>query len=283
MLIVAALRGSATGAGTDAADGCALEHALRLADAFGARCVAVAQGPPETGELLREALAAGADAVLRIEGPDPARSPAEDGDRTARMLLRALRDHYGDPDLVVGGAGSPDRGGSAAPAFLAARTGAAQALGLVELRPADDGPRTAGPGLRAVRRLDGGRRERLSVPLPAVCSVEPGGVRLRRAALPALLAARRAAVPAAAVPAPPSRVQAGPVRPYRPRARFLAVPQDPDPRRRVLAITGGAAEGRGPGDADTVRRVVTPADPGAAADEILRYLHRHGYLKGDQP
>jgi electron transfer flavoprotein beta subunit len=224
---------------------------------------------------LREALACGADAVLQVVGPDPAGSPAEDGDGAAGTLLRAIRDHHGEPDVVVFGERPADPVATAVPAFLAARLGAAQALGLVSLGVAAD----ATTVLRAVRRLDGGRRERLALPLPAVCSVEADAARLRRAALPALLAARGARVPVATAgpgdTAGSRRVQAGPPRPHRPRPRVLPAPQDPDPRRRVLALTGELLGDR------TARRVVTPADPAAAVDALLGYLHRHGYLEGD--
>ena len=55
--------------------------------------------------------------------------------------------------------------------------------------------RTGDRVLRVHRRLDGGRREVLRVRGPAVVSVEAAGVRLRRAALPATLASRDAAIP----------------------------------------------------------------------------------------
>ncbi|MYR57216.1 putative mycofactocin-associated electron transfer flavoprotein, partial [Streptomyces sp. SID625] len=71
MLVVAALRSAdpralahpLTGtvpsapyaAGAGPADRCALEHALRLAERLGGRCVAVTVGPQGAEEMLREA------------------------------------------------------------------------------------------------------------------------------------------------------------------------------------------------------------------------------------
>src|SRR5690606_24030261 len=143
-------------------------------------------------------------------------------------LAAAIRDAAGPagPALVLTGDRSADRGTGALPAYLAHELGAAQALGLVALEAGDD-------HLIAERRLDGGRRERLRVPRPAVCSVGAAGVRLRRAGLPGVLAAATAAVPVAAaaeggpgrgVPgraAAAAKVTVGRARPYRPRARVV--------------------------------------------------------------
>ena len=90
---------------------------------------------------------------------------------------------------MVCGDVSADRGSGSVPAFVAAELGVAQALGLVERRPA-----TATAARRVTRRLDGGRREVLAVTAPAVLSVEGAVARLRRASLPAELAARTAPI-----------------------------------------------------------------------------------------
>lgn len=260
-------------AGAGAADSCALEHALRLAEQFGARCVAVTAGPAGAEEMLRGALAAGADAVLRIEG--------DDGDEaaTAHTLLAGLAAAgHPVPDVWVCGARSVDRGTGATPGHLAARLGVVQALGLLELTalPAPAGREGAGapgPWLRAVRRLDGGRAEELEVPLPAVCSVEAGTLRPRRAPLAAALAARRAGIPVVRVSAPTEGVagpvRSGRVRPYRPRAKALPAPEG-STRQRLLALTGALAPPRTP------PRLVTPASPEEAADVLLAHLREHG-------
>jgi electron transfer flavoprotein beta subunit len=283
MLVVAALRwvdtrprvDSLTGqvhtdtraGGASEADLCALEHALRLAGKLGGRCVAVTAGPAAAEEMLRQALAAGADEVLRIGSPSATDPALEDGAETARVLSAGLTARYGQVDLVVCGDHSIDRGTGSTPAHLAERLGAAQALGLLDL-DTDVG----GIGLRALRRLDGGRRESVAVPLPAVCSVEPTAVRLRRAALPAMLAARGAEIPHIAVDAGAGgTVGVKAVRPYRPRARVLPAPDGADARLRMLELTGALAERPPP-------RVVVPSTPAQAAEELLGYLREHGYL-----
>ncbi|MER6570181.1 mycofactocin-associated electron transfer flavoprotein beta subunit [Streptomyces sp. NPDC001093] len=249
-------------AGASPADRCALEHALRLAERLGGRCLAVTVGPAGAEEMLREALAAGADEVLRVDGPD------DDEAATAHSLLAGLTARGPLPRVVVCGDRSLDRGTGATPALLAGLLGAAQALGLTELAAGAD--TAAGVALRAVRRLDGGRAEELAVPLPAVCSVEPGTVRPRRAALAATLAARRADIAVVRVGAREGAgVRAGRMRPYRPRPRALPAPEG-GTRQRLLALTGALAPPRTP------PRVVTPGSAEEAAELLLAELREHG-------
>ena len=266
------------GTGLSPADAAALEYALRLADAWSARVVAVCAGPPSAEPVLREVAALGVEVVrvpLGDEG-DAHRYVAElveDERPLARTLLAALAP-FGAPDLVLCGDRSVDRGTGALPAYLAHELGAAQALGLVSL---GEGP--GGSGLVAERRLDGGWRERLAVPLPAVCSVEGAGVRLRRASLAGALDVADRPVPVDRSPGVAGvggtgggTVHTGPTRPFRPRTRVLPAPADADPRIRLLALTGALVAHEPP-------TVLEPADAGEAADVLLAFLARHGYLQ----
>jgi electron transfer flavoprotein beta subunit len=250
---------SALAGGTGEADRCALEHALRLAAALNGTCLAVTAGPKDAEPLLREALAVGADHILRVDAEaDPL---ADDGSATADAIAAALPER---PALVLCGDHSADRGTGSTPAFLAARLGAAQALGLTELSYVDG-------RLTALRRLDGGRRERLAVPLPAVCSVESTTVRLRRAALPEVLKAQQTAVPTAAAPYQPS-LRVGTPAPYRPRPKQIAAPAGNDPRQRLLTLTGAHAAQQ-----HAAARVITPATAAEAVEELLTYLRQRGF------
>jgi electron transfer flavoprotein beta subunit len=51
----------------------------------------------------------------------------------------------------------------------------------------------------------------------------------------------------------------------------VAPPEEDDPRLRLLALTGALVAHDPP-------TVVGPVDAPAAADALLDYLHRHGYL-----
>src|SRR5580658_4235016 len=248
----------------------ALEHALRLAERWQAQVIVATVGPGEADAMLRGALAAGAAEALRVEpasrttGPRPALLVG--GQDGATALATALIQRYGVPDLVLCGDRSADRGTGSFPAFLAAALNAAQALGVVRVEPADDGK------LRVHRRLDGGRREVLLVPRPAVVSVEAAGVRLRRAALSATLASGHAVIPVAFAPTVTAahRVRVLGAHPHRPRPRELAGPSG-SALHRMLELTGALAERTPP-------TVLGPLSAGQAADELLGYLRRRGYL-----
>jgi electron transfer flavoprotein beta subunit len=254
--------------GAGPADLAALEHALRLAERWQARVVAATVGPGEADAMLRDALAAGAAEALRVEPASrtPGLRPAllVGGPDTAVALAAALIQRYGVPDLVLCGDRSPDRGNGSFPAFLAGALDAAQALGIVRIEPADDGK------LRVHRRLDGGRREVLRVSRPA-------GVRLRRAGLPATLASGQAVIPvvSAAKSFAGQRVRVLGAHPYRPRPRELPGPSG-SALRRVLELTGALTERTPP-------TVLGPLSAGQAADELLGYLRRRGYLAGSDP
>src|ERR1039458_9012377 len=111
---------------------------------------------------------------------------------------------------------------------------------------------------------------------------EAAGVRLRRASLTATLAAQRTEIPQVtaaggagatrgADPVGPAEVVVGPVRPFRPRTRVVPAPDSDDPRLRLLTLTGALVAHDPP-------TVVGPIDAAGAADALLAFLIRHGYL-----
>lgn len=246
-------------AGLSPADEAALEWAVRSAARDGARLRLVTAGGEEADALLRAAGAAAGGTAELVRVPLEPGAPSE---RVAAGLAPACH----DASVVWCGDMSLDRGSGAVPAFLAGLLGAAQALGLVAV---DLGEVAGGP-IGALRRLERGRRERLSIVAPAVCSVEGGTAELRRAPLGALLAAPE--VPVALSAAPPERggdglAEAG-VGPYRPRTRVVPPPDNPAARERVRALVGLDAEPR-------VARAVT-LEPAAAAAAILEALKAWG-------
>jgi electron transfer flavoprotein beta subunit len=187
-----------------AADLAALEVALRMRDVWGIAVTVVCTGPPSCEQLLREALAAGADQAIRIAAAErgdqnvtPPDAPIEPRGETSipgsagaiTASAAALSTVMTDLPVVICGDYSADGGTGAVPALLAAAGRRSQALGLISV---DVGPE---PGVvSAQRRLDAGWRERLIVRAPMVLSVESGAARLRRASLPAVLAAREAQI-----------------------------------------------------------------------------------------
>jgi electron transfer flavoprotein beta subunit len=262
-----------------AAEAAALELGLRLGEQWSARVVVLSLAGPEADAVLGELAALGAD-VLRVEagaragagGPAaPTPTPglgalALDQRSEARALAAAIAG-LGPVRLVLCGDRSPERGTGELPAFLAYELGLPQALGLVRLGPAGD-------DLAGVRRLEGGWREELRIPTPAVCSVEGAGVVLRRASLAAIVAAAGRTVPVVTAPVPThlsgaGRVLTGPPVPFRPPTRVVPAPREPDPRDRVARLTGVLVS-------HEAAQVVGPVDAAEAADTLLAYLARHG-------
>lgn len=261
-------------------DAAALERALRLADTWQGQVLAVTAGNPATDATLREVAALGVR-TLRVSwtttgGAQDYVADLVEDERALAAALAAAICSVGSPMLVLCGDRSEDRGTGALPAFLAHELGAAQALGLVSLEPEsrmEDEDYT----LRAERRLDGGRREVLRVPSPAVCSIEAAGVRLRRAPLTAALAAgdthAPVAVISAAIEGKRVRLRHDGGRPYRPRTRVVAPPSGTAPRDRLLDLTGALVVHDPP-------TLIGPIDADGAADALLDYLRRHGYWAG---
>jgi electron transfer flavoprotein beta subunit len=261
--------------GLSPADQAALEHALRICEIWSSPLVAVAAGPATIEPVLREVAALGAS-VLRVAPSDQVADDrnehelAEDEHQLARTLVAAIAT-LGPPGLVLCGDRSSDRGTGALPAFLAHELGATQALGLVRLEAESEG------ALLAERRLDGGRRERLVVPLPAVCSVEGAGTRLRRASLTGSLDAQQLVIPVSRPPTQPvadsrGELRVGTSRPFTPRTRIRPAPAGDDPRIRLLALTGALVSHDPP-------TVLGPMGSKQAVDELVAFLVRHGYLE----
>ncbi len=243
--------------GCSAADRAAVELALQLADSWSAESVVVCCGPDRADPVLREFAAAGVDRLVRIDA-----TGAPDSADVAGLLATTLAGL--GADVVVCGDHSLDRGSGSVPAFVAGALGAAQALGLVEVG-------TEGPGtLRATRRLDGGRRERLVVDAPSVVSVEGSVAELRRASLAATLRAGDVPVEVVAAPGlvvPPTVT----TRPWVPPTRVQPPPQGTAALERVVELTGAMVERTPP------RTVELPPDRAAAL--IVEQLRAWGYLE----
>lgn len=258
---------SARGGGFSPADHAALETALQVGEAWSTEVVLVCSGPPEADPALVALAASGAQRVVRID--QTAGLPSE---RTADVVAPVLGPADLDAVAVVCGDLSYDRGSGAVPALLAHHLQFAQALGLIEVAPGSE------RSLTAVRRLDGGRRERLAVTAPFVVSVEGAVADLRRAPLAASLSGTRpraSVAPEVRVGRIEGHVEPPRLRPWRPRARVLPPPVGSAAFDRILALTGTLAERTPP-------RTVE-ASPAEAAALILDQLRHWGYLDDDHP
>lgn len=246
--------------GLSPADEAALEWALSCADLYGGRVRTLAAGDGRATTVLRAAGAAGASELVWVE---------IDPDWPSDWVAHSLAAQLADVELVWCGDTSFDRGSGSVPAFVADELSRPQALGLVAVELAGD----LAEGARAVRRLDGGRRERLSVRGPAVLSVEGSTARLRRAPLGALLAAEAGAVPLRSVAGRAGRSPApvvGRAKPYRPAARVVAPPEGESATERVRSLLGIGRQG--------ARARHLSLEPAAAAAMIIESLESWGEL-----
>ena len=159
-------------------DAYALEAGLRLRDVYGGEVVACAAGPARAAQVLREALARGADRAVHVEHDGLA---AADAFAVASALSGALREET--VDLVLTGPQSDDQGAAATGVVLAVRLGLPHATMVTDVR-------LAGAGLRVKRELEGGWFQWVALPLPAVLAVQTGINQLRYATLKGIMAAR---------------------------------------------------------------------------------------------
>ncbi|MDO8391656.1 MAG: mycofactocin-associated electron transfer flavoprotein beta subunit [Actinomycetota bacterium] len=242
-------------AGMSPADQSALEFALQQGAAMGVGVVAVTVGPAGAERVLRDALACGVARAVRIHSARPMQS-----DDVAAAIAAVIP----DATWVWCGDYSLDRGSGSVPAFLAGRLAAQQALGIISVSRSADGV------IEATRRLDGGRRELLSVAAPAVVSVEGATAHLRRAGLAALRAAGKAPIEVVQSSTPAAPYDAV-VHPYRPRARALAAPAGDAALDRLRALTDAGAAVSARGEQVTL-------EPAAAAAKIVDALKSWGYL-----
>jgi electron transfer flavoprotein beta subunit len=266
-------------AGVSAADRAALELALQQASLSGATVRAVTIGDNAAVGALRLAAASGAHETVhvRVDG-----GPTHDQPSSA-VVASALAAALKDATMVWCGDYSADRGSATVPALLAHALGAAQALGVVgvELAPPppadaagaavqDQAGRAEPSKVRAIRRLDGGRREVLSVSGPAVISVEGSAGTLRRAGLQAMLRAGEA--PTQTLISPSISDAAVPERlvEFRPRTRGKAAPAGASVLERLRVLTDASGT--------PSRGERFEGTPQQAAQRIVEALTGWGYL-----
>jgi electron transfer flavoprotein beta subunit len=181
--------------GLNEPDAYALEEALRLKDGQGAEVVAISAGPDRVAQVLREALARGADRAIHVQGDTGA---LRDSQATAAALAHALRGEA--VDLVLTGLQSDDLGLAEVGVRLAEALGLPHTTIAVQLEVADG-------RLRVKRELEGGWFQWIGMPLPALVTIQSGINQLRYATLKGIMAARKKELRVVAAPPPPAATQ----------------------------------------------------------------------------
>jgi electron transfer flavoprotein beta subunit len=171
-------------------DAYALEEALRLKEKHGGEVIVVSAGPARVTQVIREALARGADRAIHVDGDYLATA---DGFQAAAALAAALKDEH--VDLVLTGLQSDDQGFAQVGVILAERLGMAHSTIIMDVQVQDG-------ALRVKRELEGGWFQWIAMPLPAVLTIQSGINQLRYATLKGIMAAKKKEV--RVVPAPPA-------------------------------------------------------------------------------
>src|SRR5687767_726551 len=112
-------------------DAYALEEALRLKEQHGGEVVVCCAGPARAAQVIREALARGADRAIHVE-LDAAAAAVQDAAAVAALLAGAARDERFD--LVLTGLQSDDQGFGQVGVILAEALGMPHATIIMELQ-----------------------------------------------------------------------------------------------------------------------------------------------------
>jgi electron transfer flavoprotein beta subunit len=181
-------------------DAYALEEALRLKEKHGGEVVVCSAGPARASQVIREALARGADRAIHVESDALA---VADAFTVAEALAAAIRDEQFD--LVLTGLQSDDQGFGQVGVVLAEKLGMPHATIIMEVQPSAGSGQEPVTGLRVKRELEGGWFQWVSLPLPALLTIQSGINQLRYATLKGIMAAKkkeiRKVAPAASVEA----------------------------------------------------------------------------------
>ena len=160
-------------------DAYALEEALRLREKHGGEVVVCSAGPPRVQQVIREALARGAERALHVEDD---RLGAADAGIIAEALAAAMAAEQFD--LILTGLQSDDQGHGQTGVILAERLGIPHSTIIMDVQ-------IDGETLRVKRELEGGWFQWIAMPLPALLTIQSGINQLRYATLKGIMAAKK--------------------------------------------------------------------------------------------
>jgi electron transfer flavoprotein beta subunit len=152
-------------------DAYALEEALQLKEKHGGEVIALCAGPARAAQTIREALAKGADRAIHIEEEN---LNTLDTLGVAKLLAGAVKAE--NPDLILTGLQSDDLGYGQTGVVLAELMGIASSTIIMQVEVNDK-------SIRVKRELEDGWFQHITMPLPAVLTIQSGINKLRYATL----------------------------------------------------------------------------------------------------
>ena len=167
-------------------DAYALEEGLRLKEKHGGEVVVISAGPARATQVIREALARGADRAIHVEGDHFATA---DAFVVADALAAALKDE--GIELVLTGLQSDDQGFAQVGVMLAEKLNMAHSTIIMEVQVESGASEVASGMLKVKRELEGGWFQWISMPLPAALTIQSGINQLRYATLKGIMAAKK--------------------------------------------------------------------------------------------
>jgi len=169
-------------------DAYALEEGLRLREQHGGEVVVCAAGPARVQQVIREALARGADRAVHVE--DESLGSADAFVTAAALAAAMAEEHF---DLVLTGLQSDDQGHAQVGVMLAERLGMPHSTIIMEVQVGTG-------GLRVKRELEGGWFQWIGMALPALLTIQSGINQLRYATLKGIMAAKKKVIRKAPIP-----------------------------------------------------------------------------------
>ncbi|HXG88630.1 MAG TPA: electron transfer flavoprotein subunit beta/FixA family protein [Vicinamibacterales bacterium] len=169
-------------------DAYALEESLRLREKHGGEVVVCSAGPTRVQQVIREALARGADRAIHVED---AALGAADAYAAAAALAPAMAEEQFD--LILTGLQSDDQGHAQFGPVLATRLNVPHSTIIMEVL-------VDGQSLRVKRELEGGWFQHIAMPLPALLTIQSGINQLRYATLKGIMAAKKKEIKKVATP-----------------------------------------------------------------------------------
>jgi len=181
-------------------DAYALEEALRLKEKHGGEVVVCSAGPARVAQVIREALARGADRAIHVEHDALA---SADASVVAEALAGAMKEEQFD--LVLTGLQSDDQGFAQTGVVVAERLGLPHATIIMDVQVQPSAGQ--GAALRVKRELEGGWFQWVAMPLPAVLTIQSGINQLRYATLKGIMAAKKKEIRKASASSTPAARQ----------------------------------------------------------------------------
>ncbi|HJU44153.1 MAG TPA: electron transfer flavoprotein subunit beta/FixA family protein [Vicinamibacterales bacterium] len=177
-------------------DAYALEEALRLREKHSGEVVVCSAGPARVQQVIREALARGADRAIHVDDDGLA---AADAFTAASALAPAMAEQKFD--LILTGLQSDDQGHAQFGPVLAEKLGIPHSTIIMEVNVDPSTSSGQAGSLRVKRELEGGWFQYLTMPLPALLTIQSGINTLRYATLKGIMAAKKKEIAKVAAPA----------------------------------------------------------------------------------